>query len=239
MAKYDYFSQRRISFLGQFISNLFHKKVLHLFLKLGLDKESSFLEIGSGTGEFAQAILQFTENYSSYEVSKKLANQMNSKGFNTYCMAVPPLIKTPDQSIDFLLMSHVQEHMQTQADSIALVSECNRVLKPSGTIITIFPDLIDFGFDFWDVDYTHSFPLTFNRIHQLCSDNNLIIKNAIPIYGGVTGIVGLLANLAFKGFFFMINLLLPTLTYKMPKLIKLKTMFARSLIIVIQKSSNR
>lgn len=49
-------------------------------------------------------------------------------------------IPQPDDSVDFLYTSHLLEHLRRH-ETIRLLRECRRVLKPGGTIRIVVPDL--------------------------------------------------------------------------------------------------
>jgi SAM-dependent methyltransferase len=137
-------------------------------------KNLKLLEIGSGQGNFAQECERRKIQYFGIEPEKNLARKLKEKGLIVKETSVPP-IPFENESFDIVSHFHVLEHMENSRQAYYFISECRRVLKKEGFLIFRCPNLLNWGVDFWDVDYTHNFPTSPTRIKQLLYDCNFKI----------------------------------------------------------------
>jgi SAM-dependent methyltransferase len=133
------------------------------------------LEIGSGKGSFAKKCRERKNiEYFGIEPEKKLYNSLKEKKYNIKQTFVPP-IPFETEIFDIVCHFHVLEHMENSRQAFQFISECSRTLKKQGTLILRCPNILSWGMDFWDVDYTHSFPTSPTRVRQLLYDCNFKI----------------------------------------------------------------
>jgi hypothetical protein len=67
-------------------------------------------------------------------------------------------------------MSHVLEHSPSRLDARAMVDCVRRLLSDGGAVIVVSPDLLSWGDEFWNVDWSHGYPTTIRNLSQFLSD---------------------------------------------------------------------
>jgi len=99
-------------------------------------KVDTFLDVGAGPGEWARVLSKHCKKYIALDISTKmLASSFYSLLPNCIkANATATDLPIPDNSIDFILCSHVLEY---QDDSSACLVEFSRVLKKNGRLILI------------------------------------------------------------------------------------------------------
>lgn len=236
MAYYDNFIQRNTTNVRKKIQLSFLSK-LFSSIDLNFNYEMKFLEIGPGKG-FVTELVKDRVDYHCIEPNKNLAQYLSRDlNVNVTSVMVPP-IPFSDNSFDVIYHSHVLEHMASSTIAFDFISECKRVLRPGGQLIFLCPDYIRMGNYFWDVDYTHTFVTTENRIKHLLQDCNLIIDVLKPVTEPIAGKWGLLIGLIMR--FFPYQMLSTLFPYEKSKLViwKIKSTFIQSLFIVATKEKN-
>jgi hypothetical protein len=79
-----------------------------------------------------------------------------------------------------------------------LVSEMQRVIRPGGLVCHSVPNAMEWGLQFWNGDYTHSFPTTPRRLVQLYLDLGLTDIEVFPISGPWIGPMAHVGNVIGK-----------------------------------------
>ncbi len=133
----------------------------------------SVLEIGPGEGWFARACRDGgVPSYVAVEASPVGAENLRRAGFDIRLGKVPPL---PEDlpTVDLVYASHLIEHLAGADAVLSFLTGCVGVLRPGGRIALAFPDARRLGVDFWDCDYTHSWPSTPRRVSQAAHDAGL------------------------------------------------------------------
>lgn len=193
MGQYDYFKEKKLSFAGRLTHNSIHKNMLKILNRFTLSN-GRILEIGPGIGGLAQLLINSGYQYCCVDRNSTLVEFLKSKNVDAQFAEVPP-IPFGDDSFDCVVLVNVFEHMTDSKSAILLMNDVRRVLKKGGKLFMIMPHSSGWGDDFYDVDYTHSFPVSPERIRQVLSDVNLTVRYMALTYGCVAGIFGLLANL--------------------------------------------
>lgn len=157
------------------IQDEFERKRHEMMLSHVKKKNPKLLEIGSGTGSFAEFCKKKGIRYYGVEPQEDLFKKL-SKKFNVKKARVPP-IPFKKSEFDVVIHSHVLEHMESAKKAYDFLSECNKVLKSDGIMVFRCPNILTWGRDFWDVDYTHSFPTSPTRVNQLLYDCGFKIKH--------------------------------------------------------------
>lgn len=139
-----------------------------------IKSRTKLLEIGSGRGNFAKQCMKKKIDYFGIEPEKTLFKDLKAQGFKIKNLRVPPL---PYNSIffDYITHFHVIEHLINGQEVYHFFAEANRVLKKNGKMIFRCPNAKTWGFDFWDIDYTHSFFTSPRRIEQILYDTGFTI----------------------------------------------------------------
>jgi SAM-dependent methyltransferase len=167
-------------------------------------RNKSVLEIGAGTGRLGIEIRKLgLSSYLGIEPNKRLADYCKELGLNVVTQELPFLDSSFEDSFDQVISLHVLEHAPTYLDARAWVMEMIRVTKPGGTIMIACPDIRDYGSYFWDIDWSHGWPTSPQRVAQLLNDFNLE-----PIFTGSLhlGSRKLLASIVAH----LLNLVIPT-----------------------------
>ena len=92
------------------------------------------------------------------------------KGINVKQVSVPPFPEE-DNRFDGIMMIQVFEHMPTLQAAEEVLKESYRVLRDDGKIMIISPSYLAWKDDFFDLDFTHTFPTTANRLQQMLQDS--------------------------------------------------------------------
>jgi SAM-dependent methyltransferase len=158
--------------------------------------ESSIVEIGAGTGRGADFCREIAvESYCGIEPNRKLADFCRGKGHSILEESLPR-VGLPTSSYDLLFSIHVLEHAPTYLDARAWCEEMLRVTKPGGYVLVAAPNIIRWKNYFWNGDWSHGYPTTPNRIHQIFMDLNAEVVFCGNFHlGGTSFFRGVLARL--------------------------------------------
>jgi ubiquinone/menaquinone biosynthesis C-methylase UbiE len=96
-------------------------------------KEDYILEIGCDRGELTQILSRYSQKVIGIDINKEALAQANNK--NLFYMSAEKL-DFPSEYFDKVVSCHVIEHLP---DLKKVFSEIERVLKPKGKCILIFP----------------------------------------------------------------------------------------------------
>lgn len=176
MAFYDHFSDKEVSGIGEKIehwqNNEFYK-IINQFTPLNKDKK--LLEIGVGTGLFADVCMQNNIGYLGIEGSPKLSKQLKENGYNIISAFVPPFPEETANDFDIVYMAHVLEHMNDVNMAQDLIKASYNSLKEDGIIVIICPNYLNYKYEFFNCDYTHNYVTTTRRVIQLLENSNFKI----------------------------------------------------------------
>lgn len=99
------------------------------------------LEIGCGSGRMLQQFQRLGWQCEGIDLDPEAVRNANRKGLEVHegelCAQ-----RYPDNYFDAVVMSHVIEHVY---DPKGLLAECRRVLKPSGRLVLVTPNLDSLG----------------------------------------------------------------------------------------------
>lgn len=175
---YNHFAKRKRNKLGSFLVKKTFEKLAKIVAK---DSPVNILEIGIGKGIFYEQLKKEMPemNYTGIEASAALFLEAKNKNINAINCFVPPF---PDvlenNSFNLIIMSHVIEHFKDYKEIFDVLKSVNNLLKQGGHILLFYPCAIDYGMDFFDGDYSHSYITTKNRINSLLEDNGFcVVKN--------------------------------------------------------------
>lgn len=175
---YDHFAKHRNTRLGErFVQQLFSR--LAQWSLAGLPPDARVLEIGIGRGNFAAHLFRIGGHdlrYTGIEPNATLCEQARSEGLDARACMVPPFPADLEKgSFDLVLMSHVLEHFRDHNEALSVLAEIHSLLKPGGRFVLFYPDYLDYGSDYFDVDYSHSLILTRSRAENLVTDSGFSI----------------------------------------------------------------
>jgi SAM-dependent methyltransferase len=149
--------------------NLFHRRMLKKAEEIINNLRSmKILEIGVGFGYFARTVKKLGCKYFGIEMNERLALSLKNDGFNVTCGVVPPFPNDPE--IGVIWLSHVIEHCSTYLEARDFIEKAYLALKPGGYIVIISPDILSWKTEFWNVDWSHSFPTSLRNCSQILND---------------------------------------------------------------------
>jgi len=174
---YDSFSGRKRNGLGSFLVEKTFEKLAKIAAGYSPVK---ILEIGVGKGIFYEKLKKEIPQmqYTGIEASAAMFEETEKKGINAIKCFVPPFPPSLEKgSFDMIIMSHVLEHFRDYREVLEVLSGINALLKPNGKLLLFYPCARDYGIDFFDCDYSHSYATTQNRVKDLLFDSGFkVIK---------------------------------------------------------------
>jgi SAM-dependent methyltransferase len=232
MAFSSYYKERKISGIGKMLNNVFVATVAAEVLRNSQD-ENNVLEIGPGEGRTAERLIS-SRKYHAYEASPVLASGLRDRGIEVNESFAPPFSeKSASQHVVFA--THVLEHMADHSQARLFFTEAARVLIPGGSFIIVSPDFNDMGKLFFDVDYSHAFATTPNRLTQLAKDAGLDVVTKKFLYGALPVFPGILCNLLVRYIFLFLRFFKENTMFEYKGIFKLEYMFARAVYMVFRK----
>lgn len=149
-----------------------HGRLLRLALE-STPKPGRVLEVGPGHGYFAQICRAQGLEYVYCDTSPSVHRKMRDMGFTGELGLMTELA---DQlgTFDMVWMSHVLEHSPNWFEAREMVNCARRLLRDSGTLVVVSPDLLSWRHQFWNVDWSHGYPTTIRNVSQLLSDVGFI-----------------------------------------------------------------
>ncbi len=129
------------------------------------------LEIGVGMGDFHRHLNLNISNvdYIGIEGSRELAVSAQKRRETIIESMIPPLpIKSG--TVSLVYMSHVIEHFDSFQTVLHVLSEFHRILEPNGLVVIAFPDYNYYKNNFYEMDYSHQYPVTRYRAETLLQD---------------------------------------------------------------------
>lgn len=151
----------------RFIRN-WHSKLLSMALET-IESPRRVLEIGPGHGYFAEVCRDRNLDYRYCDTSPSVHRKMIELGFEGELGLVGEVADRLGE-FDLIWMSHVLEHSPTWLDAREMVDCSRKLLSECGALVVISPDLLSWGDEFWNVDWSHGYPTTIRNVSQLLSD---------------------------------------------------------------------
>jgi len=168
---YDSFAKRRRNRLGAFLV----AKLLRKLSKIAAGYSPvKVLEIGVGKGLFYEQLKKDVPQmqYTGIEASDTLYKEAESNGINAVKCFVPPFPPELErESFDLVVMINVLEHFRDYREVLGVLNGINDLLKTDGKLLLYVPCSMDWGKEFYDCDYSHSYFITRNRVDNLLSDS--------------------------------------------------------------------
>jgi ubiquinone/menaquinone biosynthesis C-methylase UbiE len=160
-----------------------------------MDSKKKLIEIGTGAGRLLPIVLSQNIEYvgieptesmrnSTFELSKKFG--INKEKFKLIDSRLPNLSSELDNLFDYAYMSHVIEHASSPQEARVWLESVRGSLKLGGYILIISPNIRDYGWRFWDVDWSHGWPTTPNNIGELLEDLNFEVVRSLNVCGWST-----------------------------------------------------
>lgn len=234
MSEYDFFADKTKSLPARILNQIYLQKLQGIVTTYTKNTNTSICEVGPGDGFLGDRLQEMGYSYSCCERSKTLADSLIKKGLKVYQQSAPPLPHA-DNSQEMVVLSNVLEHMDGLFQSQQLLRECHRVLRNTGQLLIVCPDIRDWKSTFYEADYTHQFPTSPLAIKQLLQDEQFEIVRFSFIYGSLKWFPGWFLRKLSQFFIFMIG---PVSGFSVPlrwKSTRLDTLFARNQVILARK----
>jgi len=166
----EYFSNRRPASFAEGIIQFWHRRMFNLAAQHipGITNRC-LLEVGPGFGYFAQICKDHGINYMGIEMNANAADALTDLGYNVICSTIPPFPHL-DKKVDVIWMSHVLEHSPDYIAAREILGAAYEKLSPGGCLVIICPDYLSWKQHFYDIDWSHGFPVTLKRLCQVISD---------------------------------------------------------------------
>lgn len=183
---YRWFGERRLTGFGERRRQRTQRLRLATIARYRA-KAGDLLELGPGTGSFAEVARAAGWRYQAIEASPSLAAALVDRGFLVTQAWTPPF-PVSDQSFDVVYADQIVEHMSGIDAARLFVAESYRALRPGGLVVIVVPNYLAEGAFFWDVDYTHNFVTTERRLRQLAYDGGFEILECRRQIGAAEGV---------------------------------------------------
>jgi len=171
---------------------LAHRTLRSVFRDFNLDPNtSSVLEVGCGVGLLGQAAdMLGVSSYIGVEPTVELAELARERlgTERIFEFALPNLDTSLHDRFDLVLAVMVLEHADNAVMAAEWIDAMHKCLKIGGILILITPDLFSYKEFFWDIDWSHGYPTTLERIEQICSSLNLKILDSTLIRSGTSSL---------------------------------------------------
>lgn len=228
MPYYDFWRDKQVTPIGR---HLAHLAAQHLFRRLSaaVPSLSRVVEIGPGRGAFAAICREQGTAYTPVDVNAGLLQALT--GESGVCSFVPPL-PLRDGVADAAVASHVLEHAAGLPQAQAMLAEMCRVVRPEGCVAIISPDLLWVRNYFWDCDYSHNFPVSSRRAHQMFIDAGLKVVRLEYVHNHLTGWQGALVGGALRLLPYRAPGAQPTSPLYVDQIYKLRMTFSRAVLII-------
>jgi SAM-dependent methyltransferase len=183
MPFYDFYSDQDCTALGR---RWMRQAAVHVLTVMtrAVTPLSKVVEIGPGWGALAKECDIRGLQYAAIDTNLRVLSHLGTR--LTICSLVPP-IPLRTGVCDVVVASHVLEHADGLAKAQELVSEMRRIVRPSGCVVLVSPDVLWTGKYFWDCDYSHNFPTSSRRLMQMCLDHKLEIVKMQYLYNHLAG----------------------------------------------------
>ncbi|MDR3000634.1 MAG: class I SAM-dependent methyltransferase [Fibromonadaceae bacterium] len=220
---YDTFAKRKRTGLGNFLIEKTFEKLAKIAAK---DSPVKILEIGVGRGVFYEQLKKEIPqmDYTGIEASVPLFEAAKSKNINVIKCFIPPFPSLEENSFDLIVMSHVLEHFRDYKEVLDVLSGVNNLLKQNGKFLLFYPCAKDWGKDFFDCDYSHSYITTKNRVDSLLADSGFQVIKRDSYRACFNN---------FKCFFLLFSKIINCLAFFN---IKMRVTFKKNLLTIAQKN---
>lgn len=192
MALYDIFiSQKHHPAIRRLMVSLNRNIVTFLKSKIrdrASGRQLKILEIGPGKGYFHRACMEDGEvEYFGLDRSANILNLLaDVPEANKFYGEVPNLPTIPVK-FDIIYAAFVLEHLLGGGESqFEFVSWAKRHLVEGGILALQVPDSERLGMEFWNIDYTHTFPTTKRSVSHALYDNQICDVEVYEINGLLT-----------------------------------------------------
>ncbi|EKD23991.1 MAG: type 11 methyltransferase [uncultured bacterium] len=169
---YDLFLTHEHSRLIASILTRFNSNILSYLLTYFRKNQSlSILEIGPGKGYFYRATRKYPR-ITYYAFDRNITILKNLHITRIYLGEAPKLINFK-KKFHVIYIAYVIEHLQDGVAVYELIKNCKKYLYPGSIIVMLAPNTMSQGMEFWNEDYTHTYPTTKRNVAMAFADNGM------------------------------------------------------------------
>jgi SAM-dependent methyltransferase len=145
------------------------------FFRKMIRSTDTVLDLGAGSCEFINAC----------HATNKIAVDLNpeTKRFakDTHVVLAPSdnMAEVGDDTVDVVFTSNFFEHLPDKRSLVDTLTECRRVLRPSGKLLIMMPNLRYVGQRYWDY-FDHHLPLTHHSLSEGLNMAGFVIDRVVP-----------------------------------------------------------
>jgi SAM-dependent methyltransferase len=145
------------------------------FFQRWVRKTDTVMDLGAGTCEFINAIR------CGEKIAVDLNPEVGEHARDAKVVVAPGtnLSPIPSSSVDVAFCSNFFEHLPTKAAVLQTLSECRRVLRGSGTLIVLQPNVRYLPGRYWDY-FDHHVPLTDRSMSEALRISGFVPKRVVP-----------------------------------------------------------
>lgn len=147
------------------------------------------LEFGCGDGLMGEVALALgAKGYTGIEPTPELAQSAQRRLGDKQILETP--LPNVDHSLenrfDLVLAVMVLEHAGSPIEASQWMRAMSTCLNEAGNLVIVCPDYFSYGHYFWDIDWSHSFPTTQERLEQIAKGLNLRVLDSTRIRAGTS-----------------------------------------------------
>ncbi|MCL2095035.1 class I SAM-dependent methyltransferase [Candidatus Saccharibacteria bacterium] len=165
--------------------------VSYLMKQIGARKNVKVLELGPGKGYFYRACAELEGggakiSYAAFDRNKDILNNLVKMGLDKkriYWGESPDFKAVKREKYDMIYSAYMIEHLNNGGELYTMIKELKKLLNPGGMIVFLAPDAMKQKQEFWNIDYTHSYPTTRRNVSMAFYDNDIYDVNVIDLTG--------------------------------------------------------
>jgi ubiquinone/menaquinone biosynthesis C-methylase UbiE len=162
---------------GKVVSDTFDEIYYMMFFRKGM----KLLDIGCGVGNF---LVQDRKNCMGIDRDKDQLTICRKRGLKAFQYDIEKGLPFRKNQFDAVNCRHIIEHV---AEPSFLMKEVWRVLKPSGKLVMLTPDMKVVKEHFWD-EHTHKRPFTKDSLYRTAYDAGF---RTLEVYSFPEGLFGM------------------------------------------------
>jgi ubiquinone/menaquinone biosynthesis C-methylase UbiE len=228
MPFYDFWRNKSVTALGRSWTRQAARYTLGR-IRANVTPLKHIVEIGPGRGVFMQACKAACLRYTALDANLGFLQGLDHAAT---VHAVAPQLPLGEGVADAVVATHVIEHLPDMPRATSFLAEMARITRPGGLVVVTAPDLLWYGGYFYDCDYSHNFPTSARRLHQMFLDQRLEVVCLEYVFNHLTGWPGVLAGLGARMIPYAAPGALPTSALYNDRIYKSRLTFARGVFII-------
>lgn len=190
MGFYNYFLNTKRSRVYSSVLDVLNKNIVrYLSSFLHACPKGNLLEVGIGQGDMQKKLALFDGfRYAGLDLNWNICSSVKVNDSNVN--ALVPFLPFRNDSFSLIYCSHVLEHLSDYRTALRFLAESRRTLRSGGLLVLLFPDYASWKTDFFEVDYSHCFPVGVRRMHQMAQDSEFQIVGWSDYCGPYIGFGG-------------------------------------------------